>query len=204
MEILVVGDYPELSREAARRIAKVLLLNPSAVIALPTGETPRGLYRILSAWAKEGIVDLSHVTLFNLDEYLGIPPGHPQSFRRYMEEYLLRDVQVGAHHIPNSATRDPEKECRRYEELISAHGGLDLAVLGLGPNGHIAFNEPGTSFESTTHVVTLSRETRLREAPRFGRVEEVPEKAITMGPGIGAPAAPKRHRDPRPKGFTVT
>jgi len=181
MEIVIAGDYLELSREAARRIAKTVLLNPSSVIALPTGETPKGLYHLLSAWAREGITDLSHAVLFNLDEYLGIPPDHPQSFRRYMEEHLLRHVRVGTHHIPDANARDPEAECRRYEGLISAHGGIDLAVLGLGPNGHIAFNEPGTPFESATHVVTLSRETRLREAPRFGGVEEVPEKAITMG-----------------------
>ena len=190
MEIVIAGDYLELSREAARRIAKTVLLNPSSVIALPTGETPKGLYHLLSAWAREGITDLSHAVLFNLDEYLGIPPDHPQSFRRYMEEHLLRHVRVGTHHIPDANARDPEAECRRYEGLISAHGGIDLAVLGLGPNGHIAFNEPGTPFESATHVVTLSRETRLREAPRFGKLEEVPEKAITMGPGIGAPAPP--------------
>jgi len=110
---------------------------------------------------------------------------------------------VGTHHIPDANARDPGAECRRYEGLISAHGGIDLAVLGLGPNGHIAFNEPGTPFESATHVVTLSRETRLREAPRFGKLEEVPEKAITMGPGIGAPAPSPAHRDPQPKGFTV-
>jgi glucosamine-6-phosphate deaminase len=181
MEIVPVESYGDLSREAARKIAHLVLTKPSAVIALPTGETPVGMYRVLATWVKEGILDLSQAVVFNLDEYLEVPPSHPASFRRYMEERFLDHVRVGAHYIPDSDAEDPEAECRRYEGLIRDHGGLDLAILGLGPNGHIAFNEPGTPFESLTHPAELAPETRTQQATHFGGLDKVPRRAITMG-----------------------
>jgi glucosamine-6-phosphate deaminase len=139
------------------------------------------MYRELVRLSREGIADLSQTVVFNLDEYFGLPPDHPQSFRRYMKEHLLRHMQVREAHIPDSLASDPEAECRRYEELIASRRGIDLAVLGLGINGHIAFNEPGTPWESLTHLAELSPETRRREAQRFGGLEQVPHRAITMG-----------------------
>jgi len=183
MRLVVVRDYEELSREAARWVARRLLERPGLVLALPTGDTPIGMYRELVRLHREGLVDFSRVTAFNLDEYLGIPPDHPQSFKSYMCQHLWDQVNLKEErlHIPASLPEDPDGECARYEGLIQEAGGIDLAVLGLGRNGHIGFNEPGTPFESLTHVAQLSEETRKREAQAFGGLERVPKKAITMG-----------------------
>ena len=183
MQVIVVEGYEELSREAARWTARRLLGRPDLVLALPTGDTPVGMYRELVRLHREGLVDFSQATAFNLDEYLGLPPDHPESFASYMHRYLWDhvDLRAEARHIPRSLPEDPEAECRRYEQLLEEAGGIDLAVLGLGRNGHIAFNEPGTPFESRTHVAELSHETREEEAIRFGGLERVPKLAITMG-----------------------
>lgn len=183
MRLLVAADYAGLSREAARWVARRILEKPDLVLALPTGETPLGLYRELVRLHQEGLLDFAGVTAFNLDEYLGLPPGHPASFRAYMERNFWGHVNLRpeARHIPNSLPEDAEAECRRYEARIQEAGGLDLAVLGLGKNGHIAFNEPGTPWESRTHVAELSEETRREEASRFGGLAHVPKRAITMG-----------------------
>ncbi len=183
MQVIAVPDCLELSREAARFVAKRLLNNPELVLALPTGETPLGLYRELVRLHKQGLLDFSQATAFNLDELLGFPPEDPASFRSYMERnfWNLVNLRPEARHIPHSLPEDPEAECRGYEALIAEKGGLDLAILGLGKNGHIAFNEPETPFESLTHVAELSEETRMAEASWFGSPEKVPKKAITMG-----------------------
>ena len=183
MRLVVVRDYEELSREAARWVARRLLERPDLVLALPTGDTPIGMYRELVRLHREGLVDFSQVTAFNLDEYLGIPPDHSQSFASFMHRHLWDQVNLKKErvHIPASLPEDPDGECTRYESLIQEAGGLDLAVLGLGENGHIAFNEPGTPLESRTHVAQLSEETRRAEAASFGGLERTPKRAITMG-----------------------
>lgn len=183
MRLVVVADYQELSREAARFVARRILRNPRLVLGLPTGETPLGLYRELGRLHQEGILDFAQATAFNLDEFLGIPPEHPASFHTYMEQNFWGRVNLPreARHIPHGLPADPEAECRRYEARIEEKGGLDLAVLGIGENGHIAFNEPGTPWASATHVAPLSEATRRAEAPRFGGLEKVPRQAITMG-----------------------
>lgn len=183
MRLVVAKDYESLSWEAARLIARELLAKPNLVLALPTGETPKGMYQSLVRLYREGLLDFSQATIFNLDEYLGLPPDHPQSFRTYMYRHLweLVNLRRESTYIPNSIPANPEEECRRYEELIEKAGGIDLAVLGLGKNGHIAFNEPGTPFESLTHVAQLSLETREREVQAFGVLENVPTHAITIG-----------------------
>jgi glucosamine-6-phosphate deaminase len=180
MDLLVLPDYEALSREAARRVAVTVLLKPKAVLAFPTGGTPLGMYRRLIQLVDHGLLDLSQAVIFNLDELLDIPPDHPCSYATYMREHFLKYVKVGAHHIPNSLA-DPIVECKKYEELIAQYGGIDLAILGLGPNGHIAFNEPGTPFETFTHVAELSQQTREALAGCFEKMEEVPKRAITMG-----------------------
>lgn len=183
MKLVVVKDYEGLSRKAARFVAHELIAKPNLVLALPTGDTPKGMYNFLIRLYQEGLLDFSQAITFNLDEYLGLPPDHPQSFRSYMHEHLWNHVNLKREntHIPNSLAHDLEAECRRYEEMIEKAGGIDLAVLGLGENGHIAFNEPGTPFESLTHVALLSLETRKEEAQAFGGLENVPTHAITMG-----------------------
>jgi len=183
MRLIVFENYQKMSQAAARFISQKILSKPNLVIALPTGNTPLGLYRELVRMFKEGLLDFSQVIVFNLDEYLGLPPQHPHSFRSYMQKYFWSHVNLRLEfcYIPSSLPEDPEVECSRYEELISKHDGLDLAVLGLGENGHIAFNEPGTPFESLTHVARLSPETRAREAGTFGGLDKVPTHAITMG-----------------------
>lgn len=183
MQITVVESYQQMSQQAARFIAQKILIKPNLVLALPTGNTPVGLYCELVRMFKEGLIDLSKATVFNLDEYLGLPPQHPQSFRSYMHKHFWDHVNLRPEscYIPSSSPKNPEAECSRYEQLIGSYGGLDLAVLGIGENGHIAFNEPGTPFESLTHVARLSPETRAREASTFGGLDKVPTHAITMG-----------------------
>ncbi len=141
------------------------------------------MYLVLVQLHRNGFLDFSKATAFNLDEYLGIPPDHPPSFSAYMRRRLWDHVNLAKDkvHIPASLPEDPKAECLRYEELIRKSGGIDLAVLGIGENGHIAFNEPGTPWESQTHVATLSSETRRREAVAFGGFDRVPTRAITMG-----------------------
>ncbi|MCR4391454.1 MAG: glucosamine-6-phosphate deaminase [Candidatus Acetothermia bacterium] len=182
-QLIVRRSYEELSEEAARIVARQLLLKPDSVLGLPTGDTPEGMYRVLVQLHRNGFLDFSKATAFNLDEYLGIPPDHPQSFSAYMRRHLWNHVNLAKDkvHIPASLPEDPKAECLRYEELIRKSGGIDLAVLGIGENGHIAFNEPGTPWERLTHVATLSLETRRREARAFGGLEQVPQRAITMG-----------------------
>lgn len=183
MRIIVVNDYAALSRGAARFVACRLLENPDLVLALPTGKTPLGLYQELVRLHREGLLDFSQATTFNLDEFLGIPPEHPASFHSYMERHFWSHVNLRpeARHIPQSLPADPQEECQRYEALIKEAGGLDLVVLGLGRNGHIAFNEPNTPWESRVHVTELAEETRREEALSFGGLENVPRRAITMG-----------------------
>jgi glucosamine-6-phosphate deaminase len=152
VEVIVTDDV------AARAVAIIAACQPT-VLALPTGETPKPLYRALAA------IDLSNATTFNLDEYVGLPEDHPASFHRYMREHFKNRVK--AMHLPDGNAADLAAECARYEAAIAAAGGIDLCVLGLGANGHIAFNEPGSPRESRTRVVTLVN----RPAPR----------AITMG-----------------------
>lgn len=183
MRLIVVEDYAGLSREAARFVARRLLGKADLVLALPAGRTPLGLYQELVRFYREGLADFALVATFNLDEFLGIPPAHPCSFRTFMERHFWNPVNLRpeARHIPQSLPADPAEECRRYEELLREAGGLDLAILGLGKTGHIASNESGIPFESRTHVAELSEETRESLALFFGGRENVPKQAITMG-----------------------
>jgi glucosamine-6-phosphate deaminase len=156
------------------------------VMGLPTGETPAPFYEALVRLHVEFGLDLSRATLFNLDEYLGLPRSHPSSFATYMERHLIGRLGDGPlrWHIPSSEAGDPADETARYERTIRQAGVLDLIVLGIGTNGHIAFNEPGESFSTGVVVATLSDETRRRAAAHFGRFDQVPREAITMGVGL--------------------
>jgi glucosamine-6-phosphate deaminase len=167
--VLVFPDEAAVARALARRIAAAIEANPSIVLGLPTGRTPLALYRELGVLHAGGS-DFSGVTTFNLDEFLGIPPSHPGSYRSFMEQHLFRHVNIPTerHNFLDGGAADPERECVRYERAIAAAGGIDLQVLGIGTNGHIGFNEPARELQARTHRVTLKPETRRSNAALFG------------------------------------
>jgi len=180
---VLTNNYQEMSRVAARFIVKQVLQEEKSVLGLPTGETPKGVYTALVRLCREGVVNFSKVTTFNLDEYLGIDPDHRSSFYSYMREHFWDHVNLERDriHIPSSLPEDEKVECTRYEQLISQEGGLDLIVIGVGINGHIGFNEPGTPWGTLTHVCQLSTETRKREGAPFQENDRSLKRAITMG-----------------------
>ncbi len=167
---------------AARIVARLLRAKPEAALALPTGSTPRGIYAELVRQHRAEGLSFARATAFNLDEYVGIPPDHPGSFRRALREALYRHVDLpeGHAHAPDGQAPDLPAACAAYEAAIAAAGGLDLALLGLGTDGHIAFNEPTSSLGSRTRLKTLAEETRAANQPAFG-AEPVPRHALTMG-----------------------
>ncbi|MFZ5822908.1 MAG: glucosamine-6-phosphate deaminase [Bacillota bacterium] len=181
MQIEVHPDYTNLSRRAAAIVAELVRAKPDAVLGLPTGSTPEGFYNALV----ESGVSLARVRTFNLDEYLGLPQDHPESYYSFMKRHLYdrTDLRPENCAIPDGMTADPVAECRRYEEAVQAAGGLDLVVLGVGHNGHIGFNEPGTPWDSRTRKVALTDRTRQANARFFNSLEEVPTHALTMGIG---------------------
>lgn len=185
MLVIIKEDYEAVSAEAARLVVDRLLRKPNMVLGLATGSTPVGLYRELIRRCREDGLDFTKVTTFNLDEYVGLPPDHDQSYHRFMREQLFDHMNLDPRHthIPNGMAMDIEAHCEWYEEQIQRMGGIDLQVLGIGANGHIAFNEPGSSLGSRTRVKTLTRQTREDNARFFSSMEEVPKHAITMGIG---------------------
>jgi glucosamine-6-phosphate deaminase len=184
--ISIYPDAAAAGRALAARIAGAIHANPSIVLGLPTGRTPLHMYAELRRLAALGEVDLSRVTTFNLDEFLGIPASHPGSYWSFMQEHLFRHVNVNPArtHFLNGMAADPVAECQRYEDAIAAAGGIDLQILGIGTNGHIGFNEPAEVLHVRTHRVTLKPETRQSNAMLFGKdVDRVPKEALSMGMG---------------------
>jgi glucosamine-6-phosphate deaminase len=172
------------ARALARRIVAALAETPTLVIGLPTGRTPVGLYHELATIAAAGHADFSRATTFNLDEFVGLRPSHPGSYRRFMDEHLFGRVNLRPEriHFLNGAAKDLRAECRRYEAAIGAAGGIDVQILGIGTNGHIGFNEPARELEARTHRVRLTPETRRSNAALFGGdLAAVPEEALSMG-----------------------
>jgi glucosamine-6-phosphate deaminase len=174
-----------MSKEAAGMVADLIRRKPNCVLGFATGGTPLGLYKELIRMHKEEGLDFSKVTTFNLDEYVGLPPEHPQSYHFFMWENLFKHVNVDPRyvHIPQGMAKDINEFCDWYEDRINQYGGIDLQILGIGANGHIAFNEPGSSLGSRTRIKTLKKETRWDNKRFFERDEEVPTYAITMGVG---------------------
>lgn len=183
MNILTFDSEEHWNRAAADIIASVIRTRPRAVLGLATGGTPVGIYRELVREFRRGALSFRGVTTFNLDEYLGLPADHPETYRSYMKRHLFDHVDLppGQAHIPDGNAPDPEEECRRYDARLAEAGRIDLQLLGLGHNGHIGFNEPGSALVAGTHVVELSEMTRRMNARFFGRPEDVPKRAITMG-----------------------
>ena len=185
IEVLIEKGYDELSKRAARFIAGTIKNKPNSVLGLATGGTPVGCYRELIRMHREEGLDFSTVITFNLDEYVGLPPTHPQSYRYYMDENLFRHVNIKMEntHVPDGMTNDPQRTCQEFEKLIKASGGIDLQLLGIGANGHVGFNEPGSPFDSRTRLVNLSEQTRKDNARFFKSIDEVPYQALSMGIG---------------------
>ena len=183
MEIKPISSYDEMSKLAAKMVAKQIKDKPNTVLGLATGSTPEGMYRELVKMHKEGELDLSQVITFNLDEYLGLSPEHPQSYHYYMCENFFNHVNIEEKniHVPKGDTKDSVQECLNYEREIEKVGGIDLQVLGIGVNGHVGFNEPDINLEAKTHVIQLSDDTIKANSRFFKNLDEVPKKAITMG-----------------------
>ena len=185
MNIRVFNNELQAGQAAALIIAAQILNKPASVIGLATGGTPVVAYQELVRLTKTGVLDWSRVTTFNLDEYLGLPGHHEQSFRHFMMKNLFSKVNIrtDAIHIPDGLAADPAAECLAYERAIREHGGIDLQLLGLGHNGHIGFNEPDSTFSTLTHVADLTEDTLAANARFFSQSSNVPQRALTMGIG---------------------
>lgn len=182
--IAVFADAAAAAHALTDRIVGALARNPRLVLGLPTGRTPIAFYHELASRVEGGEADLSQATTFNLDEFVGIPAGHPGSFRSFMNAHLFSRVNLAAEriHFLDGAAADTEAECARYERAIAAAGGIDILILGLGTNGHIGFNEPAKALPARTHRVTLEPDTRAGNAELFGgEAAAVPPEALSMG-----------------------
>jgi glucosamine-6-phosphate deaminase len=185
MEVIISKTYEEQSKAAARAVAHLLNRKPNAVLGLPTGSTPLGVYKELARMHKHEGLDFSRVTTFNLDEYVGLRKDHPQSYHYFMHENLFQHINIPVQniHIPSGTTDNHAAFCEWYERRIKECGGIDLQLLGIGSDGHIAFNEPVSSLGSRTRIKTLARSTIQDNARFFEKMEDVPIYAITMGVG---------------------
>ena len=183
MRIYQAEDYKAMSRRAANIISAQVIYKPNCVLGLATGGTPVGLYKQLVDWYKKGDLSFAETRSVNLDEYLGLSPHHEQSYRYFMQTNLFDHIDIKPEntHVLNGLARDPQAECRAYNQLIRDLGGIDLQVLGMGHNGHIAFNEPGENFGLETHLVDLTERTIDANQRFFERREDVPRHALSMG-----------------------
>lgn len=185
MEVIIKTKYDEMSRAAAQVVADVLNAKPNAVLGMATGSTPLGLYKELVRMHKEEGLDFSQVTTFNLDEYVGLPVDHDQSYHYFMHENFFKHVNVPTQniYIPSGTTNNYKAFCQWYEERIEESGGVDIQILGIGSDGHIAFNEPTSSLSSRTRLKTLAKPTIDDNSRFFKKRQDVPIYAITMGVG---------------------
>jgi glucosamine-6-phosphate deaminase len=185
MEVIIKENYEEMSEEAAAIIRDAIHLKPNLVLGLATGSTPIGTYKELIRMYEAGELDFSKVVTFNLDEYVGLPSTHDQSYHYFMHENLFNHININPAnvHVPSGVVRDFGSYCQWYEDEIAKAGGVDVQVLGIGSDGHIGFNEPGSSLASRTSIVTLTEETIKDNSRFFESMEDVPRFAITMGVG---------------------
>ena len=191
MRLIIQPDYMGISQWAADYVVqKIQAAQPTAakpfVLGLPTGSSPLGMYRALVAAHQAGRVSFEHVVTFNMDEYVGIPQDHPESYHSFMWKNFFSHIDIKKEnvHILNGNASDLEAECAAYEAAIRAAGGIDLFLGGIGPDGHIAFNEPGSSLSSRTRMKTLTTDTIIANSRFFdGDVNKVPKTALTVGVG---------------------
>ena len=185
MEIIICKTKEEASRKAADLVTALVKSNPKAVLGLATGSTPVEMYKCLIADNKAKKVSFKGVRSWNLDEYWGLPPTHDQSYRSFMDENLFDSIDIVKKntHVLNGLAKDWRKEVTAYEAAIKKAGGIDLQVLGIGSDGHIAFNEPGSSLASRTRIVSLTPQTIKDNARFFKKAADVPRQALSMGVG---------------------
>ncbi|MFB9777183.1 glucosamine-6-phosphate deaminase [Brevibacterium otitidis] len=184
MRIVTGDEIPDLISQAADQVEQLVRANPQAVIGIATGSSPEPLYVELTRRAQAGL-DLSQLRITCLDEYIGLPAEHVQSYRHYITEQILTPWNIDPAHavLPEGDAADPDAAAAAFEEGIGGLGGIDLQILGIGPNGHIAFNEPGSPFDSRTRVVDLTADTREANSRFFDSIDEVPRQALTQGIG---------------------
>lgn len=185
MRVVILEDTEAVSQRAADIFCQTLRDKPASVLGLATGGTPLATYKELVQRCQAGQVSFSKATSFNLDEYVGLPEDHPQSYRRFMDENLFSktDFASGATYLPDGSTDDYAAASRQYEAKIASAGGIDLQLLGIGSDGHIAFNEPGSSLASRTRIKALTKQTRSDNARFFDSIDQVPRLSITVGIG---------------------
>lgn len=191
MRLVILDDYDGVSFWAARYIKRrILEFAPSAdkyfVLGLPTGGTPLGTYKKLIEFCQKGELSFKYVKTFNMDEYVGLPRDHPESYHSFMFDNFFKHIDIDPNnvHILDGNATDLQKECDEFEEKIKQSGGIELFVGGIGPDGHIAFNEPGSSLVSRTRIKTLAHDTILANARFFGNdISKVPSNALTVGVG---------------------
>ncbi len=191
MRVIIEPNYAQMSKWAAEHVIKrINEFNPTPqrkfVLGLPTGSSPEGMYAELVKANKEGRVSFKNVLTFNMDEYVGLPEEHPESYHSFMARNLFDHIDCPKEniHILNGNAEDLEAECAHYEEMIKEAGGVDLFLGGIGPDGHIAFNEPGSSLSSRTRVKTLTTDTIIANSRFFDNdINKVPKLALTVGVG---------------------
>ena len=191
MRVIIQSDYQKMSQWAANHVIKrINEFNPTPdhkfVLGLPTGSSPVGMYNALVEANRAGKVSFKNVITFNMDEYVGLPEAHPESYHAFMARNLFDHIDCPQEniHILNGNAPDLQAECKHYEEMIKEAGGIDLFIGGIGPDGHIAFNEPGSSLRSRTRMKTLTTDTRIANSRFFGgKPENVPAHALTVGVG---------------------
>jgi len=183
MKFIVCNNYEEISKKAAEIIAEVIKSKPDCILGLATGSTPVGTYKELIAKNKSGEISFKTVKSYNLDEYYPISPDNDQSYRYFMNDNLFNhiDIDMANTHLLDGETKDPDAECKAYDKAIEAAGGIDIQVLGIGRNGHIAFNEPDEALIAPTHKTSLTADTIDANSRFFESADLVPKHALTMG-----------------------
>ena len=183
MEVKVTDTYEAMSDAAAALVIERIRQKPDCVLGLTAGSSPLGLYRRLRMAYEEGVIDFARVRIFTLSEYIGLGADEPQSFAYYTRQNFCAGLNLAEENVrmPNGMAADIARECREYGDAIEAAGGIDFMILGIGPNAHIGFNEPGPSFVPETHVVELSEATRAANARFFDSPDDVPRWAVSMG-----------------------
>ncbi len=185
MKLFVEKDYDAMSKLAANMVKDEIEKNPSTILGLATGSTPEGMYKELIRLYKEEGLDFSKITTFNLDEYVGIDEEHPNSYHYFMKNQLFDHVNIDMKNtfVPDGKAENPEEFCKQYDKLIEEKGGIDLQILGIGANGHIAFNEPDEELNVGTSIVNLTESTIEANSRFFDSIDEVPKTAMSMGIG---------------------